>query len=203
MALVFTGLTASTVLGAPMGAAVGQWLGWRFTFWTLVVFGGIALLGLLLSLQGRRVTSASVNHSEPAHHDHTDRVHSNTAPGTEYENLDAHALAHLGGGGHGPTMREQVAALTRPAVWGALLTTMLGYGGVFTSYVYIAPQLTEVTGFGDVWITPCCCYSASDVLWGQRLGGKLADRAVMPTVLGSLTLLALVLFGMTPPSRTE
>src|SRR5918993_2135112 len=28
VALVFTGLTAATVLGAPIGAAVGQWLRW-------------------------------------------------------------------------------------------------------------------------------------------------------------------------------
>jgi predicted MFS family arabinose efflux permease len=42
-------------------------------------------------------------------------------------------------------MREQLAALRRPAVWAALLTTLLGYG-VFTSYVYIAPQFTEVNG---------------------------------------------------------
>src|SRR5918993_660820 len=158
VALVFTGLTASTVLGAPIGAAVGQWLGWRFTFWTLVIFGGIALLGLMLSLPRRGNTSADVDHNGSApshnHHEHSDPVHGNPAPGTEYEGLDAHALAHLGGGGQGPTMREQLSALTRPAVWGALLTTMLGYGGVFTSYVYIAPQLTEVTGFGEVWITP-------------------------------------------------
>ena len=201
VALVFTGLTASTVLGAPIGAAVGQWLGWRFTFWTLVIFGGIALLGLMLSLPRRGNPSADVDHNGSApshnHHEHSDPVHGSPAPGTEYEGLDAHALAHLGGGGQGPTMREQLSALTRPAVWGALLTTMLGYGGVFTSYVYIAPQLTEVTGFGEVWITPLLLLFGLGLFVGNGLGGKLADRAVMPTVLGTLTILALVLFAMT------
>ena len=201
VALVFTGLTASTVLGAPIGAAVGQWLGWRFTFWTLVIFGGIALLGLMLSLPRRGNPSADVDHNGSApshnHHEHSDPVHGSPAPGTEYEGLDAHALAHLGGGGQGPTMREQLSALTRPAVWGALLTTMLGYGGVFTSYVYIAPQLTEVTGFGEAWITPLLLLFGLGLFVGNGLGGKLADRAVMPTVLGTLTILALVLFAMT------
>ncbi|YCK39814.1 hypothetical protein ACNF49_38865 [Actinomadura sp. ATCC 39365] len=93
MAIVFSGLTASTVLGA----AIGQALGWRFTFWTLVVFGAVALLGLIGSL-GRRDT-ADVRHEH--HHD--------ARPGAEFDGLDAHARAHLGGAGQGPTMREQLA----------------------------------------------------------------------------------------------
>src|SRR5918993_1247398 len=68
VALVFSGLTASTVLGAPLGAAVGQAFGWRFTFWTLVVFGGIALLGLLASLP-RTAPVSTHHHAETAHSD--------------------------------------------------------------------------------------------------------------------------------------
>lgn len=222
VAIVFSGLTASTVLGAPLGAAVGQAFGWRFTFWTLVVFGGIALLGLLTSLP-RTVKRV---HASDAHHAHDSaEVHAHTheptpgqglvepvdtsaaashshghvspAPGSEFEGLDAHALAHLGGGGNGPTLREQLRALTRPAVWGALLTTLLGYGGVFTSFVYLAPQYTEVTGFDAVWITPLLLLFGAGLFVGNALGGKLADKALMPTVLGALATLAVVLFGMT------
>ncbi|MFI6926016.1 MFS transporter [Nonomuraea spiralis] len=185
VAIVFSGLTASTVLGAPIGAAIGQAFGWRFTFWTLVVFGGIALLGLIGSL-GRRGTA-------DVHHEH----HHDSRPGAEFEGLDAHALAHLGGAGQGPTMREQLAALRRPAVWGALLTTMLGYGGVFTSYVYLAPQITEVTGFEAGWVTPLLLLFGIGLFLGNHLGGKLADRAVMPTVIATLGALAVVLFAMT------
>ncbi|MFI6183750.1 MFS transporter [Nonomuraea sp. NPDC051191] len=185
VAIVFSGLTASTVLGAPIGAAIGQALGWRFTFWTLVVFGGIALLGLIGSL-GRR-GAADVQHEH--HHD--------PRPGAEFEGLDAHALAHLGGAGQGPTMREQLAALRRPAVWGALVTTMLGYGGVFTSYVYLAPQITEVTGFEAGWVTPLLLLFGIGLFLGNHLGGKLADRALMPTVIATLGALAVALFAMT------
>src|SRR5918996_1042456 len=71
VALVFSGLTASTVLGAPLGAAVGQALGWRFTFWTLVIFGGIALIGLLASLPRTAPASTHQHHpTEPAHPAH-------------------------------------------------------------------------------------------------------------------------------------
>jgi len=222
VAIVFSGLTASTVLGAPLGAAVGQAFGWRFTFWTLVVFGGIALLGLLISLprtakQGVQASDAHHAHDSAGVHAHTHEPtvvqsldepvdtsaashghgHASPAPGSEFEGLDAHALAHLGGAGNGPTLREQLRALTRPAVWGALLTTLFGYGGVFTSFVYLAPQYTEVTGFEPAWITPLLLLFGAGLFVGNALGGKLADKALMPTVLGALATLAAVLFGMT------
>ena len=233
IAVIFSGLTASTVLGAPLGAAVGQALGWRFTFWTLVVFGGVALLGLLASLpRADRVPAAQTDHGgghphgdhgppEAGHaghhasdqstggaaggHHHPAHDHSeSSAPTTaDLEGLDAHALAHLGGAGQGPTIREQVAALRRPAVWAALLTTMLGYGGVFTTYVYIAPQITEVAGFDKVWITPLLLLFGAGLFTGNALGGKLADRAVMPTVLGTLTVLAIALFTMTAAVQSQ
>jgi predicted MFS family arabinose efflux permease len=197
VATVFTGLTASTVLGAPIGAAVGQALGWRFTFWTLVVFGGLALIGLLAFLpqvkKGSHPHVGATGHGpeEVAAHD----AHGHDGAGTE--GLDAHALAHLGGGGHGPSMREQLAALRRPAVWAALLTTLLGYGGVFTSYVYVAPQYTEVTGFSSGWITPLLLLFGAGLFVGNNLGGRLSDKGLMPSVLGSIAALAGVLVAMT------
>ncbi|MDP3209326.1 MAG: MFS transporter, partial [Rhodoglobus sp.] len=172
VAIVFSGLTAATVLGAPLGAAVGQAFGWRYTFWTLVVFGGIALLGLLTTLPR---TAKHKAHPHDAHaygpaveHEHS-HDHALPAPGSEFEGLDAHALAHLGGGGNGPTLREQLRALTRPAVWGALLTTLLGYGGVFTSFVYLAPQYTEVTGFDPAWITPLLLLFGAGLFVGNAI----------------------------------
>jgi predicted MFS family arabinose efflux permease len=189
VATVFTGLTASTVLGAPIGAAAGQAFGWRFTFWTLVILGGIALIGLLAFLPSSPKTQHG--HAGAADHAHD-------TPGSDgTEGLDAHALAHLGGGGHGPSMREQLAALRRPAVWAALLTTLLGYGGVFTSYVYIAPQYTEVTGFSSGWITPLLLLFGAGLFVGNNLGGRLADKRLMPSVLGTIATLAVVLFAMT------
>ena len=219
VATVFMGLTASTVLGAPIGAAVGHALGWRFTFWTLVVLGGLALIGLLAFLPSSntgRLTETghhesdhhAEQHPEPAQfaseHGHpgdgSNHGHgSQHGPGhtDETEGLDAHALAHLGGGGHGPSMREQLVALRRPGVWAALLTTLLGYGGVFTSYVYIAPQYTEVTGFSSGWITPLLLLFGAGLFVGNTLGGRLADARLMPSVLGTIAVLAAVLFGMT------
>lgn len=73
----------------------------------------------------------------------------NTGPGPGHSlddaELDAHAKMHLGGGGGSASLKQQLRALRRPTVLLGLLTTLLGYGGVFTSYVYFAPQITEAT----------------------------------------------------------
>ena len=47
VALMFTGLTLANVLGVPMGTALGQALGWRTTFWAVVVIGLAALAALI------------------------------------------------------------------------------------------------------------------------------------------------------------
>ncbi|MCY1418171.1 Inner membrane transport protein YdhP [compost metagenome] len=47
VALMFTGLTLANVLGVPLGTALGQYAGWRSTFWAVTVIGVIALIGLV------------------------------------------------------------------------------------------------------------------------------------------------------------
>lgn len=48
VALMFTGLTASNVLGVPFGTFLGQTFGWRSTFWAIAAIGVVALVGVLL-----------------------------------------------------------------------------------------------------------------------------------------------------------
>ncbi|MFH1805904.1 MAG: MFS transporter [Pseudomonadota bacterium] len=50
IALMFSGLTLANVLGVPFGTALGQELGWRATFWAVVMIGVVAALGLYLCL---------------------------------------------------------------------------------------------------------------------------------------------------------
>lgn len=54
VALMFTGLTLANVLGVPMGTALGQYAGWRSTFWAVTVIGVIALIGLVRFLPTKR-----------------------------------------------------------------------------------------------------------------------------------------------------
>jgi DHA1 family inner membrane transport protein len=49
IAIMFTGLTAATLLGVPAGAWLGQHFGWRSAFWAVTVIGLAALAVLVKS----------------------------------------------------------------------------------------------------------------------------------------------------------
>lgn len=46
IAVLFAGLTIANVLGVPFGTALGEALGWRDTFWAVVVIGFVAAFAL-------------------------------------------------------------------------------------------------------------------------------------------------------------
>ncbi|WP_338665547.1 MFS transporter [Pararoseomonas sp. SCSIO 73927] len=50
MALVIGGMTLSTVLGAPLGTLIGEYLGWRATFLVVAALGLVSALGALAFL---------------------------------------------------------------------------------------------------------------------------------------------------------
>ncbi|GGD33910.1 MFS transporter [Aureimonas glaciei] len=94
--------------------------------------------------------------------------------------------------------RADLRALARRPVLMGLLTTVLGYAGVFAVFTYIAPLLTEITGFGEAAISPILLLFGGGLVVGNLLGGRLADRALVPAMIGSLVALALVLLAMGP-----
>ena len=81
----------------------------------------------------------------------------------------------------------------RPQVLLGLLMTVLGFAGVFTVFTYIQPILTRVTGFADSAVSPILLVFGVGMIVGNLLGGRLADRRLMPALLGTLAALALVL----------
>ncbi|MFT5532886.1 MAG: DHA1 family inner membrane transport protein [Candidatus Paceibacteria bacterium] len=50
VALMFTGLTLANVLGVPLGTALGQFAGWRSTFYAVAALGVVSFIWLLLVL---------------------------------------------------------------------------------------------------------------------------------------------------------
>jgi predicted MFS family arabinose efflux permease len=54
-----------------------------------------------------------------------------------------------------------------------------------------------VTGFSNAWITPLLLLFGAGLFVGNNLGGRLADKRLMPAVLGTIATLAAVLFAMT------
>lgn len=47
VAMLGTGLTVATILGVPLGTALGQSAGWRSTFWGVTGIGLVALIGIV------------------------------------------------------------------------------------------------------------------------------------------------------------
>ena len=92
--------------------------------------------------------------------------------------------------------RADVKAMGRRPVLLGLATTVLGYGGVFAVFTYIAPLLTQIAGFDKGAVPPILLVFGGGLVAGNILGGKLADRRLEATVLGSLVALAVVLAAM-------
>lgn len=46
ISLMFTGLTVANILGVPLGTWLGQALGWRATFWAVVMLGVLAFVAI-------------------------------------------------------------------------------------------------------------------------------------------------------------
>ena len=94
------------------------------------------------------------------------------------------------------TVRGELAALKRPQVILTLLVGVVGFGGMFALYSYIAPVVTDVAQLsrGAVPLV-LLVYGAGGVL-GTMLGGRLADlalfRSVVATLVSLMVLLALV-----------
>ncbi len=93
-------------------------------------------------------------------------------------------------------LREELAVLARPQVLLGLAMTVLGFAGVFVVFTYIQPLLTQITGLSESAVSPILLVFGGGLAVGNILGGKLADRAPMAAVLGTLVALAVVLGAM-------
>ncbi|MBB3731577.1 MFS transporter [Nonomuraea dietziae] len=90
-------------------------------------------------------------------------------------------------------VRREVAALGNVQVLLAMAMTVLGFGGVFAAITYIAPMMTEAAGFGEAGLTWMLVLLGVGMVIGNLVGGRLADRALMPLLYVSLAALAVVL----------
>ncbi|MGW2560606.1 MFS transporter [Streptomyces sp. NPDC001514] len=93
----------------------------------------------------------------------------------------------------GVRLRHELAAFRNVQVLLAMAMTVLGFGGVFAAITYITPMMTEVAGFADSSVTWLLVLFGLGMVGGNLVGGRFADRALMPLLYVSLGALALVL----------
>lgn len=87
----------------------------------------------------------------------------------------------------------EVGAFRHPQVWMSMLITILGFGGVFGAFTYIAFTLTDVSGFASSTVPWLLILFGVGSLVGNLLGAKAADRALTATLIGVLAALTVVL----------
>ncbi|MBO1414325.1 MFS transporter [Streptomyces sp. FH025] len=93
----------------------------------------------------------------------------------------------------GAHLRRELTALRNPQVLLAMAMTVLGFGGVFAAITYIAPMMTHVTGYSDGAVTWLLVLFGIGMFLGNLLGGRYADRKLMPMLYATLGGLAVVL----------
>jgi MFS transporter, DHA1 family, inner membrane transport protein len=111
--------------------------------------------------------------------------------------------AREAGAGSAVSMREEFKVLRRKHVLLGLGATVLGFAGVFTVFTFVQPLLTRISGFGEAGVSAVLLVFGVGMIVGNIVGGRLADRAPVRTLLASLAVLAgvLMLMGFAMESR--
>jgi DHA1 family inner membrane transport protein len=91
------------------------------------------------------------------------------------------------------TIRSELGALRRPQVLLTLAFGIVGFGGMFALYSYIAPLVTDVAGASDALVPVFLLVFGVGMLGGTALGGRLADRALFPSLIGAVVAMGLFL----------
>ncbi|ODB41859.1 MFS sugar transporter [Pseudoalteromonas sp. BMB] len=74
------------------------------------------------------------------------------------------------------SLSEQAKVLLQPRLLLVYLMTILGYGGTFTAFTYLAPILQQEAGFNAATVSIIMLVYGVSVAVGNIYGGKLADK---------------------------
>lgn len=93
------------------------------------------------------------------------------------------------------TFKEQLQVIVKPRLLLVYLMTILGYGGTFTAFTYLAPILEQQTGFAPSAIGLIMLVYGMSVAVGNIWGGKLADKrgpiSALSIIFSALTIILL------------
>lgn len=95
-------------------------------------------------------------------------------------------------------LMQELAVFKRLQIWGALVTTALGFSGLITCFTYIAPIMKDITGFASSNLSWIITIYGIGLVIGNFLGGKACDRSLTFSLYSSLialiTLLLIFIF---------
>ena len=91
------------------------------------------------------------------------------------------------------SIRRELGALKRLQVWLAILIGIVGFGGFFATYTYIAHTMTQVAGIQESHIPLVVALYGLGMVAGNIAGGRIADKSVMGTLYKVLPGIAVAL----------
>ena len=98
------------------------------------------------------------------------------------------------------SIKSQLSFFQNATAWYIILITAIGFGGLFCWISYIAPLLTDISGFASENVSTILILAGFGMVVGNFLGAKLADKYSPAKIILILLLvmaldLSLVLFG--------
>ena len=94
-------------------------------------------------------------------------------------------------------LAHELAMFKRPQVWLSLAVTVMGFGGVFAVFAYIAQVMTVIAGFSTSNLVYLLFLFGLGLVLGNILGGRAADRSLLATLCILFIALASILFVFT------
>ena len=99
------------------------------------------------------------------------------------------------GSSHASSPLTELGALKRPQVWLALGVGMVGFGGMFAVYTYVATTMTDVAGLSRPLVPVALMVFGAGMVVGNIVGGRMADRSVIRSLYVTLAALGVMLAG--------
>ncbi|MFI6521332.1 MFS transporter [Spirillospora sp. NPDC050679] len=93
-------------------------------------------------------------------------------------------------------LRHELAAFRSGQVWLVLAMTAVGWAPALAVITYVAPLLTEVTGFSKGAVPVVMTLLGVGMVGGSLIGGRYADRAPLASLYASLAALTVVSAGL-------
>ena len=97
-----------------------------------------------------------------------------------------------------PDLLAELRVLRQPEMIRSFAVTVLGFGGTFTAFTYIAPFLTQITALPEYFVSPLLVLFGLGMVVGNPIGGMLADRNTAQALRLTLGALAAVLLLLVP-----
>ncbi|KGX91969.1 sugar MFS transporter [Pontibacillus halophilus JSM 076056 = DSM 19796] len=92
------------------------------------------------------------------------------------------------------SMKDQLKLLKNGRIMLVFLITLLGYGGTFVVFTYLAPLLEDVTGYSTNAVSLILVLYGVAIAVGNTIGGKAADKNPVKALLTMFIFQAVILF---------